>query len=49
MKTYLLILALLAAAAPARAADGDALEWKARAHAAAFCYIEENNSYDAES
>lgn len=49
MKTYLLTLALLTAAAPARAADSDALEWKARAHAAAFCYIEENNRYDAES
>ncbi|PKM96991.1 MAG: hypothetical protein CVU79_10675 [Elusimicrobia bacterium HGW-Elusimicrobia-3] len=46
MKTLLLILALLPAAATARAAEGGALEWKARAHAAAFCYIEENGRYN---
>lgn len=49
MKTFLLMLALLLPAAPARAAEGEDLEWKARAHAAAFCYIEENGRYDAES
>ncbi|HAN05937.1 MAG: hypothetical protein A2X29_10835 [Elusimicrobia bacterium GWA2_64_40] len=49
MKILLLILALLPAAATARAAEGDSLEWKARAHAAAFCYIEESGSYDADS
>lgn len=49
MKTLLLILTLLTAAATVRAAEGDALEWKAGAHAPAFCYIEEIGRYDAES
>jgi len=49
MKTLLLMLALLPAAATARAAEGDSLEWKARAHAAAFCYIEESGRYAAGS
>jgi hypothetical protein len=49
MKTLLLILALLPAAAIARAVEGDALEWKARGHAAEFCYIEESGRYDAGS